>query len=155
MTEWQIKSSSGLTPEGEPGPCLEKPIPVVGRTLVPTVSDADVPVTRGQLASLLSKLLPTRRQKSPIVETRRTYLQARAKIITVGGGQFQVDADMLMRMIRQLTQQIGEYKDMDNIYSRYVIPSLRKARSDMVSDLERHFSIKWELDKQGQSVFYT
>jgi hypothetical protein len=79
----------------------------------------------------------------------------RPKSITVGGATFQVDADMLMRMVKQITQQIGEYKDMDNIYSRYVIPALRKARSDMVSDLERHFAIKWELDRQGQSVFYT
>ncbi len=58
-------------------------------------------------------------------------------------------------MIKQVTQTIGEYKDRDNPYSGYVIGALRKARSDMVTDLESHFNIHWEIDEHsGKSIFY-
>lgn len=84
-----------------------------------------------------------------------TMVHVRSKPLKVGGKIYNVDAKQLIRMIRQVTQTIGEYKERDNIYAGYVIGALRKCRSDMVSDLETHFGIHWEIDEScGQSIFY-
>ena len=85
-----------------------------------------------------------------MVAVRQQY-----RTISLGGQDFDIDAPTLIRMVKQITQAIGEYKRMKNCYSQYIIPSLRKSRSDMLSDLEHHFHIKWEIDANtGESVFY-
>ena len=82
-------------------------------------------------------------------------VQVRAKPLKIAGKTYNVDPRQLIRMIKQVTQTIGEYKDKDNPYGSYVVGALRKARSDMVSDLEHHFSIHWEIDEaSGRSIFY-
>lgn len=66
-----------------------------------------------------------------------------------------IDVDALIRMIKQVTQSIGEYKDQDNDYgNRYIIPALRVARSNMVTDLESKFGIHWKIDDDGKCYFY-
>ena len=78
----------------------------------------------------------------------------RPKQIRKFGELVYLDPELLMRMIRRVTQNIGEYNDVDNVYAKYIVPALRKARGDMVSDLETHFRIHWRLDEQGRSDFY-
>jgi hypothetical protein len=75
------------------------------------------------------------------------------KEIMINKEKHQVDAYQLIRMIRNVTQQIGEYKNVEHTYAAYVIPSLRKARNDMASDLVKHFGIHWSLE-DGNSVFW-
>ncbi len=92
-----------------------------------------------------------------LVERRRgtgTVIETRAKQIKVSGAEYLIDHESLCRAIKNVTQTIGEYKQKDNAYARYVIPALRKARSDMVSDLESHFGIHWEIDEGGRSRFF-
>ena len=93
---------------------------------------------------------------APIVERRTTgrMLAFRTRPVKVGGEQRDVDAQQLMRMIRRITQTIGEYKATDNTYAAYVVPSLRKCRGDMVNDLEDHFGIHFEITDDGKTVFY-
>lgn len=81
-------------------------------------------------------------------------VKVKSKEITVGGKKFTVDPYQMMRMIKHITQTIGEYKKSDNPYSSYVISALRKARGDMVADLEHNFRINWEVDDEGRSNFY-
>ena len=95
-------------------------------------------------------------RSSIVVEERKQMVevQRQTKMIQVGGEYFCFDAAQMMRMIKNTTQTIGEYKRMDNGMSRYVVPALRKSRSDMVSDLENHFGVHWECDDKGKSRFY-
>lgn len=95
-------------------------------------------------------------QGNPLVgRPRGEMVQVRPKALKIAGKVYNVDPRQLIRMIKQVTQTIGEYKDKENPYSGYVIGALRKARSDMVSDLESHFNIHWEIDEHtGRSVFY-
>ena len=91
-----------------------------------------------------------KRRKTTALSVNQKY-----KTISIGGEEFNIDSDTLIRMIKQITQGIGEYKRMNNCYSRYIVSSLRKSRSDMISDLEHHFHIKWEIDSEtGKSVFF-
>ena len=84
-----------------------------------------------------------------------TAVQVRAKPLKINGKVYDVDPKQLIRMIKQITQTIGEYKERDNVYSGYVVSALRKCRSDMISDLEQHFHIHWEIDEaSGRSIFY-
>lgn len=77
------------------------------------------------------------------------------KVVKVAGKAFNLDPSQLIRMIRNVTQTIGEYKQMDNPYSAYIVNSLRKARADMVSDLETHFHINWRIDETtGKCLFW-
>jgi len=86
---------------------------------------------------------------------RGEMVQVRPKSLKIGGKVYEVDPRQLIRMIKQVTQTIGEYKDRENPYAGYVIGALRKARNDMVSDLETHFNIQWEIDEHsGRSIFY-
>lgn len=97
--------------------------------------------------------LPT----STVVENRgpMVQLQPGVELVKIDGTDFEVDAAQLIRMVRQVTQTIGEYKRVENAYGSYVIPALRKARSDIVSDLENTFGVHWEIDKStGQSIFF-
>ena len=149
---WEIKPTSGLTPDGNPSlntnlvPIKPKKISREKISVVHAeiIDSDDRPVTQGQLASLLSRFLSPK-STQPLI--------GRTNTIIIGGEPFDIDPEALMRMVKQITQQIGEYKSMNNTYTRYVVPALRKARSDMISDLEHHFHIKWRLDSNGQSVF--
>lgn len=86
---------------------------------------------------------------------KQSVVQVRPKTLTVAGKKYNIDPHQLIRMIKQVTQTIGEYKDQENPYSAYVVGAMRKARSDMVSDLEHHFGIHWQIDEvTGKSVFY-
>lgn len=62
----------------------------------------------------------------------------------------------LCRIIKNITQQIGEYKkSRDPMAERYLIPALRNARSRVVADLESLYHITWEINPEtGESVFY-
>lgn len=82
-------------------------------------------------------------------------IRVKKKEISIGKEKYSVDAYDLMRMIRQVTQTIGEYKDAEHTYSAYVTHGLRKIRNDMASDLETHFSIHFQIDQQtGKSIFF-
>lgn len=87
--------------------------------------------------------------------SRGQAIQVRSKVLKISGKNHTVDPYQLMRMIKQTTQTIGEYKERDNPYASYIIAALRKARGDIASDLESHFRIHWEIDQMsGNSVFY-
>jgi hypothetical protein len=86
-------------------------------------------------------------------ESHVPLIQSARKDIVIQGKKYKVNAYQLMRMIKRITQNIGEYKEMETPYSAYIITSLRKARGDIVSDLEHYFHIYWSLDETGQSVF--
>jgi len=77
------------------------------------------------------------------------------KPITICGSTHRVDHESLIRMVRQVTQTIGEYNGQDTPYAAYIVGALRKARADMVSDLERYFGVHWRIDEAtGKSIFY-
>ena len=82
-------------------------------------------------------------------------IRVSAKPVVVGGKKFNLDPAQLVRMIRNVTQTIGEYKHMDNPYSAYIIGSLRKARNDMANDLATNFHINWKIDEHtGKCLFW-
>lgn len=84
---------------------------------------------------------------TPITSTRKT--------VVVAGEQHKMDHEALIRMIRQLTQTIGEYRGQETPYAAYIVNALRKVRADMASDLEHYFSVHWRIDDAtGKSVFY-
>ncbi len=90
-----------------------------------------------------------------IQRTHGVVIQERPKTLMVNGAKCKLTYIQLIRMIKQVTQTIGEYKDMDNPSSQYMIPGARKARADMVADLESNFGIHWIIDeKTGKSIFY-
>jgi len=173
MADWEIKPASGLTPTGRAKRKSKKKMSGTLAHIEParvpapatTVEVLDpLPVDSGQAPSaeliavvtqtVLANLMP----QLPVnaVEDRGHMVSVRSepREVAIDGEKFQIDAPTLMRIVRHLTQSIGEYKRRDHIYARYVIPALRKARGDVVSDLEKHFGIKWEL-KDGRSVFFT
>lgn len=81
-------------------------------------------------------------------------IESRSKNVTIGHTTHALRPKQLCRIIMHTTQQIGEYKAMNNPYSAYVVNALRKARNDMVSDLETNFSIGHRIGNNGQSIFY-
>ncbi len=82
-------------------------------------------------------------------------LASRRKLVTVAGKQHELDHEALIRMVRQVTQTIGEYAGQETTYAAYIANALRKARADMVSDLEHYFGVHWRIDEAtGKSVFY-
>jgi len=83
-----------------------------------------------------------------------TVLRVRRREITIADKKYEADPHDLITMIRTVTQQIGDYKQQDNLLAKYMMDALRKARSAMVSDLQK-FGIHWEVDKAtGESVFW-
>ena len=101
--------------------------------------------------------LATVADETPLVEMRSgggRSLAFRVKTVRIGGEEHALDAQNMMRMIRRITQSIGEYKAMNNAYAGYVVPSLRKCRGDMVADLEEHFGIHFEITAEGKTVFF-
>lgn len=82
-----------------------------------------------------------------------TNLIFKSKIVNIGGRKYNIDPRELMNLIRQLTRQVGEYKNQDNPYSASLLPAIRKARDNAVSQLATSFRIQWVLDREGNSVF--
>jgi hypothetical protein len=84
-----------------------------------------------------------------------SLVQFRSKAIMIAGQEVKIDPYQLIRAIKRVTQQIGEYKDNDDIFSLVSANAFRKARGDLVNKLEVHFHIHWHIDKEtGESVFY-
>lgn len=78
-----------------------------------------------------------------------------SKTIKIDGNIVQVDIRELVRIIKYITQTIGEHKREGTVYAAYAIPALRKARCQAVSDLEKYFGITWKLnEKTNQSEFF-
>lgn len=100
-------------------------------------------------------LIKTSNSKDIAVPFGGTNVTFRSKKITINGKSFEIDPRSLIRMIKQTTQSIGEYKDQDNPYSAFIISALRKTRADMVSALENKFGIYWQIGTSGESVFST
>jgi hypothetical protein len=90
----------------------------------------------------------------PASPRQQPIVQIRKKAIAISGKVHQLDPKQLCRIIMHTTQQIGEYKAMNNPYSAYVVNALRKARNDMVSDLETNFNIGHRVGENGKSIFY-
>lgn len=106
---------------------------------------------KGELANVMPEDNPP---LAPIVVHGMTVL-VRPKSVMISGKKHEIDPYQLMRMIKRVTQTIGEYNKVDGPYAAYIVTALRKARGDMVSDLEHHFRIHWQIDQNtGQSVFY-
>lgn len=93
-------------------------------------------------------------RKSSWKTNQNLVKKTKTKEIIISGKKCVVDAEQLIRMVKQVCQSIGEHKNFDNAYANYIVPALRKSRSDIVSDLEHHFGIHWKLDNEGNSVFY-
>jgi hypothetical protein len=99
---------------------------------------------------------PVARQDTITVSNgfRGQEIRVRAKQINVDGHLHMVDPYQLMGMIKNVTQTIGKYKNMQTLYGDLVVTGLRKVRRDMVSHLESNFRIHWGLDEQSVSMFY-
>jgi hypothetical protein len=83
-----------------------------------------------------------------------TILQVKKREVEIDGIKFDADPYDLITMIRTVTQQIGEYKDQQNLFGKYMVAGLRKVRASMVADLQK-FGIHWEIDKNsGESMFW-
>lgn len=82
-------------------------------------------------------------------------VQVRSREIVIAGEKRRVDPYQLIRIIKRVTQNIGEYKSAEDIYGKIIIGALRKARGDLVNILEDSFGIHWQIDERtGASVFY-
>jgi hypothetical protein len=78
----------------------------------------------------------------------------RKKELKVCGKKFAVDPRQLIRMIKNITQTIGEYKNQENPSALYVVAALRSARANVAADLENTFNIHWQIDENtGKSIF--
>jgi hypothetical protein len=83
-----------------------------------------------------------------------TVLQVRPRDIDIDGQIIPADPYDLIAVIKNLTQQIGDWKKMDNLMGKYMIVALRSARTAAVSDLKK-FGIHWQIDKtSGESHFW-
>lgn len=101
---------------------------------------------------------PTEREdNAPAVQSTHRGLLMRYPPRTVQVGKDVYDdvhPEELMRIIKNITQTIGEYKNQGNMHASYAIPALRKARSQVVADLEKHFKITWQANSDGKSEFF-
>lgn len=95
-------------------------------------------------------------QGSPLAQrSAGSVIQVRPREVMIAGEKVKVNPYELIRCIKRVTQNIGEYKEMDGIYSKVVIGALRKARGDLVSILENEFHVHWQIDKTtGESIFF-
>lgn len=104
-------------------------------------------VVNGEIARTDNSDLIVRRNKSELRLDRK-------REISIYGQKHNVDPRALMRMIKNITQTIGEYKRSDNPLSHYAIHALRKSRSDVAADLENTFGIQMNIDKEtGETIF--
>ncbi len=82
-------------------------------------------------------------------------VQFKGKELMIAGKKTKVNPQQLIRCIKRITQNIGEYKATEDVYSSVVVGALRKARGDLVSILESEFHINWQINSDtGESVFY-
>ncbi len=117
----------------------------------------NVPLEQHEIALIEQAAALVRSRSVTSLVQRRSGMGAlirpNAKPVKIGGKEFQIDAEQLMRMIKRVTQSVGEFKLHENAYSQYVIPALRKARGEMVSDLEHYFGVHFRVDEDGKSEF--
>jgi len=112
---------------------------------------------KGELVEAEHHELIERRRND--IEIRRgrsgAIVQVRSREIVIAGEKRKVDPYQLIRIIKRVTQNIGEYKSAEDIYGKIIIGALRKARGDLVNILEDSFGIHWQIDERtGASVFY-
>lgn len=130
----------------------EEPVVVSKNQLVPAQKKNQVAVRQEEPKG---NSLVIHRGSQVARRTGQALVQVRPKAITIGGQKVPVDPYQLMRIIKRLTQNIGEYKESETPHAKYIVTALRKCRGDAVSDLEHHFHIHWQIDEEtGQSVFY-
>lgn len=90
-----------------------------------------------------------------ILKRNGSIVQVRTKELIIAGKKQKVDPHQLIRMIKRVTQNIGEYKSCEDVYSSVIVTALRKARGDLVSILETEFNIHWEINQDtGESNFF-
>jgi hypothetical protein len=87
-------------------------------------------------------------------KNKSSLVQFRTRKVKIDDELFDMSAQEMIRMIKEITQTIGEYKGKENPCARYAIHALRKSRSEVVSDLEHYFKITWQLDNSGNSTFW-
>ena len=81
-------------------------------------------------------------------------LHIKRRSIEIEGEVVHADPTDLITVIRSITQEIGDWKKLDNLMSKYKVVALRSARQAAVSDLKK-FGIHWEIEKStGESIFY-
>lgn len=132
----------------------EKPtnaiVPVKPSAALVTVEDEEV---EEEMTTEIVVRKGTTIQKAPT--TGLAQVQSRSKEIMIAGEKKKTNPQQLIRCIKRITQQIGEYKGTNDIYATVVVTALRKARGDFVSVLENEFHINWQIDPNtGVSVFY-
>ncbi len=82
-------------------------------------------------------------------------VQFKSKELVIAGKKTKTNPQQLIRCIKRITQNIGEYKGVEDVYANVVVTALRKARGDLVSILESEFHINWQINPDtGESVFY-
>ncbi len=92
---------------------------------------------------------------APARTGNNALVQVRSKELMVAGKKRKVDPYQLIRIIKRVTQNIGEYKGYEDVYSSVIVGALRKARGDLVNILEDEFHIHWQINADtGESVFY-
>lgn len=83
----------------------------------------------------------------------RSLIKPIKKKLEFFGTSYEMTAEELCRMIKNVTQTIGEYKGQKNPYSHIIVGALRKARRDLVTTLETEFRISYYIGDEGQSIF--
>ncbi len=99
-------------------------------------------------------LAPIRKKNDIVIRKGNNIVQIKAKEIVIAGEKHKVDPYQLIRMIKRVTQNIGEYKLTEDVYSAVITGALRKARGDLVGILEKDFNIHWQIGDDGTSIFY-
>lgn len=113
-----------------------------------------VPVKKNQVARQPGNSLIIHRGTSVAPRIGQALVRVTSREIAIGKEKVKVDPYQLMRIIKRLTQNIGEYKESETPHAKYIVTALRKCRGDAVSDLEHYFHIHWQIDEEtGQSVF--
>lgn len=100
-------------------------------------------------------LATTKKRNDIVIRKGNNIVQIKSKEIVIAGEKHKVDPYQLIRMIKRVTQNIGEYKGTeDDVYSAVIVGALRKARGDLVGVLEKNFNIHWQIGDDGTSIFY-
>lgn len=120
---------------------LNSIVPWGKKEKTPVVEEEEIVVYKG-----------TTVQKAPT--TGLAQVQSRSKKVMLAGKKVEVNPQQLIRCIKRITQNIGEYKATDDVYSHAIVTALRKARGDLVSILENEFHINWQISDSGESVFF-
>jgi hypothetical protein len=97
--------------------------------------------------------VPARRENNTIQVRPSADIQEALRTVTIAGETRSVDPQQLVRLIRRVTQTIGEYTGRDDIYSAIIAKALREARGELVTVLEDSFGVHWRIEN-GKSVFW-